>query len=1166
MKNQDNQDQPADQNPPQLPLNRRTTHAGIVAGAILALVLAWWLTPSRTTAQPGGGSPEPGENINCDVPYTNIIQCIPAMVVQTNVIIRPTAPAGAPYDSIVCAGAWVTDTLYQITLPMTNLWQLCHTCDGSRPTNWCDPITTSVGPWPVNVTNNWSYDWNFYNADQSWYQNGATNGLTTSSNPVVSLRYTNAATGTISFQNVSAAMPANPCGYTYPTVISGPSKTYAFVAVGNFWLDPYCGSPVYTNPPTYVYCAVPTNSPDRYITVSVSPVPYWIGDPYLPSGWHMTNGIPYTNQDHSISRTKVLVDRATPGTNTITAWSGVSSNTIKIIVERPILVPARSFVFVNSDHDNGSVTNDADLPLSGQGSTITNEDDLVGLTLGVQSPVRTNETVTLSVATSWGTHIRIWDSPQRGPRKPILDNWGDYYSYYVTNWPLNRMPTNLWIEGVSPSAWEEDVALTLQTEYYSSVSTNLTVTAALLDGDGDHDGYVAYNEPMKNQAPGVIVQCNVDDSNTNHVEDNRGLDATTIQGQADLADLAPIVLRQMIGLPLNSVVRLTLNSAANTSPDVGATNVVRIFSSNSDINAVPLLGPEGGTNFTLPTTSSSSHVDMPTLKSGNITLGVEGLDFAASVKLRLDVLGTNGTVLFSDNILLKVAPFILLPETAYAQEFYVSGADTNFVQGLRGALGPWRTVVTNLNIYADSLGVDVWSQDQVEIGYTHWPNQSELETIWNLPRVRGLVTWPTNELLAPSYGHFRYGTPQSGDGDSGGNLGVTPPVVAGGVTNKFGRIVVGSGMGADMTDFLARQGIQTNVIQVNTSWLEVGHVDEVVSFAPYGDKFKMLVADTTRAVSLLQGLDVEASSWATGGSDATLVDTAATWASDQWQGGFVTIISGQGAGQVRQVTGNSVNTVTVASSWTAPAANSGYQLVPRSAYRCLFIEGDEDLGVVSSAGITTLTDTTKNWTPDQWTNRGYVCIVEGQGATTTWRQILSNTPTNLTIAGGWPAGTPGATSRYVVGERSKLDGYGSPALRTVKQILGDNGLMNFNNQCQIDTDLVCANLTNELQLAQSDLIFIPALFNPHGLFHKAVAWVPGMVNLLIDGTTLVPAKPYGPHDSGGDIFEQDVRASLGQFGMSPNFLDDWDYYHNGQGEVHCGTNAKRTPSGLRWWE
>jgi len=64
---------------------------------------------------------------------------------------------------------------------------------------------------------------------------------------------------------------------------------------------------------------------------------------------------------------------------------------------------------------------------------------------------------------------------------------------------------------------------------------------------------------------------------------------------------------------------------------------------------------------------------------------------------------------------------------------------------------------------------------------------------------------------------------------------------------------------------------------------------------------------------------------------------------------------------------------------------------------------------------------------------------------------------------------------------------------------------------------------------------------------------------------LVP-KPFGLKDSSGnDIFEQNVQNKLSTTGLAVTFIDDWDCYHYHQGEVHCGTNATRTPPSTNWW-
>ena len=83
--------------------------------------------------------------------------------------------------------------------------------------------------------------------------------------------------------------------------------------------------------------------------------------------------------------------------------------------------------------------------------------------------------------------------------------------------------------------------------------------------------------------------------------------------------------------------------------------------------------------------------------------------------------------------------------------------------------------------------------------------------------------------------------------------------------------------------------------------------------------------------------------------------------------------------------------------------------------------------------------------------------------------------------------------------------------------------------------------------------------------NRTVALVPGMVNLLVDGTTLLLPKPFGPRDGGVDTSEAAVDAKLP--GFTTHYLDDWATYHAYDGEVHCGTNVKRLPPGaVRWWE
>jgi hypothetical protein len=75
----------------------------------------------------------------------------------------------------------------------------------------------------------------------------------------------------------------------------------------------------------------------------------------------------------------------------------------------------------------------------------------------------------------------------------------------------------------------------------------------------------------------------------------------------------------------------------------------------------------------------------------------------------------------------------------------------------------------------------------------------------------------------------------------------------------------------------------------------------------------------------------------------------------------------------------------------------------------------------------------------------------------------------------------------------------------------------------------------------------------------AFAALPGMINLLnVDGTLIVPDPMFTEFRT---AFEQ----ALGP-GTSIQWIDCLEY-HWRTGEVHCGTNVRRTPGTqvLQWW-
>jgi hypothetical protein len=458
----------------------------IMATLTLGLLFSGWLTPSHLRAAGATYSnptpPPNGENTNCDNP-TKYLWCAGnAQVVFKDVTISPAAPTNAPYDSIVCVGATVSANLQWFAVPSTYASQTCHTCNGSTPTNYCDPIVYTTGAWPYNIINEW---WNDYCWD---WPNEIGNS--------VSFSYTNAMAGCMGFDNISAMMPTNPAGCDvlwYWANNAHSERYYAFVAVDDLSAQ-YCW-PVSDDGinKTYMVCVVPTNAPDTNITVVASPDP-GMYDKFLPAGWQMTGGLATTNSDTNdcfISRTKQLVDITKPGTNIVTCVSGCSHKKVTIIAQLVTLGLANTNVMVNNDDDNNDGTNDVDDPISGPGSYVAGESDLIPLTLNVQC-IAPTQMVTLSVSMDWwGGGVRVWANSTRGPGEPLLDN--SDWSKLSTNWPASQMPATLWVEGVSPSWYLNDVSLSLTTDDGCPAYTNLTVFSAQLGVDMNRDGGISFD-------------------------------------------------------------------------------------------------------------------------------------------------------------------------------------------------------------------------------------------------------------------------------------------------------------------------------------------------------------------------------------------------------------------------------------------------------------------------------------------------------------------------------------------------------------------------------------------------------------------------------------------------------------------------------------------------
>src|SRR5438093_5934593 len=140
-------------------------------------------------------------------------------------------------------------------------------------------------------------------------------------------------------------------------------------------------------------------------------------------------------------------------------------------------------------------------------------------------------------------------------------------------------------------------------------------------------------------------------------------------------------------------------------------------------------------------------------------------------------------------------------------------------------------------------------QDCMEVGYSNLPT-SGYRAVMRAPRNRPLQVFP-KALLNRDMGYHEPGSLSPFNTfDSTGNLEATPPVSnKAGKKFPFGRIYFGGvGRGTQEIDPETREFLQKQIVQapisIDTSWLTVGHVDEILSFVPAGGSkgFKMLIA------------------------------------------------------------------------------------------------------------------------------------------------------------------------------------------------------------------------------------------------------------------------------------------------------------------------------------
>lgn len=144
---------------------------------------------------------------------------------------------------------------------------------------------------------------------------------------------------------------------------------------------------------------------------------------------------------------------------------------------------------------------------------------------------------------------------------------------------------------------------------------------------------------------------------------------------------------------------------------------------------------------------------------------------------------------------------------------------------------------------------------------------------------------------------------------------------------------------------------------------------------------------------------------------------------------------------------------------------------------------------------------------------------------------------------------------------------------TVGEMVEDEELLLVNEDLQAEyIEPNIEILKAELGLDDADIVRIPALFEANRYCGGySLSLIPGTANMTVypmgDTVKAFIADPFlraDDDDRSSDPMIAEIEALL-PGGIEAVWLDDWNTYHAAWGEVHCGSNTRRTPAGS-WWE
>ena len=379
------------------------------------------------------------------------------------------------------------------------------------------------------------------------------------------------------------------------------------------------------------------------------------------------------------------------------------------------------------------------------------------------------------------------------------------------------------------------------------------------------------NEEIWSSGSGAVFLVNVDDDDGDKVADNAD---DVVNGPDDEQDLARFGIQAWSKAPNEASATLAMDDVSRP--------FVRVFR-------------QTGEGWTVVDFTTALSLDAAELRS-NTVFAIEGLDFVRKsdqawqglVTFTLTV-GDGKKTIGTDVAQMRAAPWLINHNLRSYDRVYYSEFSPRFTGTFPD---PLDEVGITRETYPDNYKdgwADIWYEDWFQTGWTAMPaigGNGDVHGMvilnprpWGREPGKEPVKFLRERLLGPDRGVAVFWNEQTEldkgtTYDSHGNHEALPPYPAA----RDGRILHGSNVLQSTRDFYAAQLVQPP-IEIETSWLIVGHVDEVYASvrAATPNGFKLLENSPALCKQLFSGWEGQ------GNGDAVVFQGLVDFDQKQWQ-------------------------------------------------------------------------------------------------------------------------------------------------------------------------------------------------------------------------------------------------------------------------------------------